>query len=163
MGFGQPESSTASIQDVETGEHQPVQVYTWTSIERNRFLIIVSLLTFLGPLTSSLLMPALNTITEQFDAKTFEITLAISITLIPMSVLTVFWGPLSERVGRRPIYLFISLSMCILFYLVSVSWNIWILILVRFFMGIPMAALFVLGYGVISDTFPPQQKAKASV
>jgi MFS transporter, DHA1 family, multidrug resistance protein len=163
MGFETPSQGAVRIQDTEPEELVNVIVYDWKRSEQWRFLAIVSLLTFLGPLMSALLLPALDTITEEFDAQTYEISLMVSITLLPMALLTVVWGPLSERFGRRPMYLIISLSMCVFFYLTAISWSIWILIVGRFVMGIPFAGLFVLGYGVLSDTYPPEHRAKAAV
>jgi MFS transporter, DHA1 family, multidrug resistance protein len=137
--------------------------YEWSIKERRKILLVVSLVSFLGPFTNFLFLPSFPEIIEEFNATTYEVTLASALFQLPMAVLPLFWGPLSERVGRRKIYLFIAMFMIIVFYVTALTRTIWGLIVMRFLTGIPIAALFVLGYSVISDVFPPDIRAKAVV
>jgi MFS family permease len=131
--------------------------------QRRRILAVISLVSFVGPLANFLFLPSLPEITEDLNAKSYQVTLSSAVFQLPLALFPLLWGPLSERLGRRKLYLFVTMYLIIIFYATALSPGIWSLILFRFLTGIPLAALFVLGYGVIGDIYPPESRAKAAV
>lgn len=78
------------------------------------------MLTALGPITTDLYLPALPAIQEFFNTDVTTVQLTLSVYLVVFAICQLFYGPLSDRFGRKPIiligtliYLFGSL-VCVL-------------------------------------------------
>ncbi|HEX8376092.1 MAG TPA: MFS transporter, partial [Geminicoccaceae bacterium] len=67
-----------------------------------RLLAVLVVATALGPLAMQIFLPALPAIQDGFgvDAATAQLTLSLS--ALSIAVATLFYGPLSDRLGRRP-------------------------------------------------------------
>lgn len=68
-------------------------------------VILLTMLTALGPITTDLYLPALPAIQEYFltDVPTVQLTLSVYLVVFALSQL--IYGPLSDRFGRKPIVL----------------------------------------------------------
>jgi len=71
----------------------------------NLVVLVLSLLMGLQPVTTDLYLPALPALTEGFAAEASQARLTLSALLLAFGVSQLFWGPLSDRFGRRPILL----------------------------------------------------------
>ena len=65
---------------------------------------VLALLTALGPLSTDMYLPSLPTIARDFGATTAETQLTLSAFLIGFAVGQFVYGPVSDKVGRRPVY-----------------------------------------------------------
>ena len=74
---------------------------------RGDFLLILLLaaVTAVGPFTLHALSPALPAISAGLGVPAAAAQLLISLSLVAMAVSTLLWGPLSDRLGRRPVLL----------------------------------------------------------
>lgn len=70
-----------------------------------RFIVLLVLVTVLGPLSMQMFLPALPAIQKSFvtDAGTAQLTLTLA--MVAMGVATLVFGPLSDRFGRKPVLL----------------------------------------------------------
>ena len=70
-------------------------------------LVVLTLSMLLGiqPVTTDLYLPALPAMTESFGASTSQAQLTLSALLLAFGCSQLVWGPLSDRFGRRPIFL----------------------------------------------------------
>lgn len=76
-------------------------------------MIIVSMYTFISPVSSTMVAPALSYIAVDFDIKSeVVLQLALSIFILAYAIGPLFLGPLSETYGRA-----IVLQVANLFYL----------------------------------------------
>ena len=67
--------------------------------------LLLSFLTALGPLSMDMYLPSLPDIGRQLHALTLQVQLSISSYLFGFAVGQIFYGPVSDRFGRRPILL----------------------------------------------------------
>jgi DHA1 family bicyclomycin/chloramphenicol resistance-like MFS transporter len=67
-----------------------------------RFVAVLVLATALGPFAMQVFLPALPAIQEDFAVGAATAQLAFSLSALAIAVATLFYGPLSDRVGRRP-------------------------------------------------------------
>ncbi len=67
--------------------------------------LLLALLTGLGPLSVDMYLASLPDIGRLLGASTAQVQLTISFYLIGFAVAQVFYGPLSDRHGRRPVLL----------------------------------------------------------
>ncbi|KAI9375810.1 major facilitator superfamily domain-containing protein [Aspergillus egyptiacus] len=140
--------------DVENPKNWPMSK-KWATVA------MVSLFTFISPVSSSMVAPALTTLAKDLHiTDAVESQLALSIFVLAYAVGPLFLGPLSEIYGRM-----IVLQLSNLFYLVfnigcGVSQTKTQMIVSRFFSGLGGSAPMAVGGGVLSDCFKPEQRGK---
>ncbi|MGA8294205.1 MAG: MFS transporter, partial [Rhodoplanes sp.] len=64
---------------------------------------LLALLTALGPLAMDLYLPSLPAIEVALAAPTAQVQLTISVYLIGFAIGQVVYGPVSDRLGRKPV------------------------------------------------------------
>ncbi|MBL4801433.1 MAG: multidrug effflux MFS transporter [Emcibacter sp.] len=68
-------------------------------------VILLTMLTALGPITTDLYLPALPAIQAFFHTDVPTVQLTLSLYLMVFAICQLFYGPLSDRFGRKPIIL----------------------------------------------------------
>lgn len=121
---------------------------------------LLTTLVALGPLSTDLYLPALPTLAQAFATDAARVQLTLSAFLAGFAVAQLFYGPLSDRYGRRPVMLF-GLAL----YLASsvacmLAPTIDTLILARFFQALGACAGPVLGRAIVRDVYGPLQAAR---
>ena len=122
--------------------------------------LLLTTLVALGPLATDLYLPALPGMTAEFATDVARVQLTLSVFLIGFAVAQLFYGPLSDRYGRRPAMLF-----GLLLYLASslacmLAPSIDALIAARFFQALGACAGPVLGRAIVRDVYGPVQAAR---
>jgi MFS transporter, DHA1 family, multidrug resistance protein len=69
------------------------------------FVVAMVAITMMGPLSIHALIPALPRMQHDFNIDSATAQFMLSITLFAMAGATLFYGPLSDRYGRRPVLL----------------------------------------------------------
>ncbi|VEE02717.1 multidrug effflux MFS transporter [Legionella longbeachae] len=121
------------------------------------FVIISSSLITL--MTSDIFLPSMPQIAEYFAVDNSKAQLSISLFLGGQILSTLFWGPLSDNIGRRKsfsmgMYLFFSGTIiCIL------ATNIYTFLLGRIIQGIGGVVAPVVGWALIQDMYPKDKSA----
>lgn len=115
--------------------------------------VILGGLTALGPLCTDFYLSALPEITEQLQATGTQTQLSLTSVLIGLGLGQLFWGPWSDRIGRKKplvlsLLLFIFSSM-----MCAVTYNIHLLIVWRFLQGISGAGGSVLSRSIARDRY----------
>jgi multidrug resistance protein len=144
------------------GPDDPDNPKNWPTNKKWAATITVSLFTFISPVSSSMVAPALTTIAAQFNVTDQIISqLMLSIFVLAYAVGPLFLGPLSEIYGRT-----IVLQLANLFFLIfnigcGVAQTKTQLIICRFFAGLGGSAPLAVGGGVLSDCFRPEERGKS--
>ncbi|KAI1814469.1 major facilitator superfamily domain-containing protein [Poronia punctata] len=145
-----------------TGPDDPQNPKNWTFGKKWAAAFIVSLFTLISPISSSLVAPALESISEELGiTQDFEKNLTLSIFILAYAVGPLVWGPLSELYGRviilqlvNLIYLFFNLGC-------GLARTKEQLIAFRFFAGLGGSAPLAIGGGVLADLFTAEERGKA--
>lgn len=144
------------------GIDDPQNPKNWSNSKKWAATLAVSSFTFISPVSSSLVAPAISTISKEFgvtDQVSSELMLSIFILAYAFGPLIL--GPLSEIYGRVPV-----LQLSNLFYLV---FNIACgfaqtrvqLTICRFFAGLGGSAPLAIGGGVLSDCWRAEERGKS--
>ncbi|MCJ1319517.1 hypothetical protein MMC15_004853 [Xylographa vitiligo] len=95
---GKPEDPTLVTWD---GPDYPTNPKNWSIGKKLRATVIVSMFSFVGPLTSSMVAPALGNMAADLKmTNTIEIESSLSIFILAWAIAPFFLGPSSETYGR---------------------------------------------------------------
>ena len=115
--------------------------------------LLLAMLTGLGPLSVDMYLASLPSIRRLLDAPTSQDQLTISAYLIGFACAQVFYGPLSDRHGRRPV-LIAALGIYLLATLAcALAFSIESLIAARFVQALCGSGASVLARAVVRDMY----------
>ena len=125
-------------------------------------LVIVTLSLLLGiqPVTTDLYLPALPALTEGFGAAMPLAHLTLTALLLAFGVSQLFWGPLSDRFGRRPILLAGLAAYMVAAVASALAPSMAALIACRAVQGAAMGAAVMCARAVVRDLYAPLQGAR---
>lgn len=132
-----------------------------TEINEWRLILVLVLATAIGPFSMQVFLPALPAIQSSYGVAAATAQLAFSLSAFAMAVATLFYGPISDRVGRRRalltgITIFIAGSLVCAF-ATSITW----LIIGRIVQAAGGVAGMVLGRAVVRDVYDRERSASA--
>ena len=168
--YGQPplvkRETTRSIKDPNLvtwdGPDDPANPKNWGKKQKWAATLVVSSFTFISPVSSSMVAPALGSISAEFGiTNQAQESLVLSIFVLAYAIGPLFLGPLSELYGRVRV-----LQISNLFFLV---WNIACgfaqnkgeLMAFRFLAGLGGSAPLAIGGGLLSDCWKAEERGKA--
>jgi DHA1 family bicyclomycin/chloramphenicol resistance-like MFS transporter len=115
--------------------------------------VVLALLTALGPLSTDMYLPSLPAIAQEFGATTGQAQLTLSAFLFGFAAGQFFYGPVSDRVGRKPVLLF-GLGLFTLASLVcALAPSIEIMVAARFVQALGASGPIVLGRAIVRDFY----------
>jgi DHA1 family bicyclomycin/chloramphenicol resistance-like MFS transporter len=114
---------------------------------------VLALMTALGPLSTDLYLPSLPSIATDFTASIAAAQTTLSAFLFGFALGQIFHGPLSDRLGRRPVllagFLLFILASFACAYAPSMDW----LIAGRFLQAVGASGPIVLGRAIARDLY----------
>ncbi|MBU2963444.1 multidrug effflux MFS transporter [Citreicella sp. C3M06] len=127
--------------------------------KRGTLLLLIVLGAF-PPLTMDLYLPALPRMAEIFATSHAMINLTLGAYMVSFAIGMLFWGPLSERTGRKPI-LFTALAIYISASLLcAFAFNVESLIVFRILQGLAGGGVTVVGTSIVKDLFDGREREK---
>src|SRR5580704_1968106 len=115
--------------------------------------LLLSFLTALGPLTMDMYLPSLPAIGQALGASTVQVQLTISSYLIGFAAGQIVYGPVSDRIGRRPVILAALVLYGVATIVCALAQSIEILIAVRFVQALGGAGCIVLARAAVRDLY----------
>lgn len=149
------------IQFVTYTINDPENPYNWNPKLRWLFTILLSLMVVCVAFGSSIVTGSLGPMSEKYHVSLEVSILSCSLMVLGFSVGPLIWSPLSEQIGRRPVY-FISFGLYFIFNIpCAVAPNIGTILVCRFLCGVFAASGLANVGGSISDMFPTETRGKA--
>lgn len=123
-------------------------------------VLILGALTAFGPLSMDMYLPALPIVTSDFLTTASLAQLSITSCLLGLAIGQLFFGPLSDIIGRkRPLISTLAVYM-IASFLCAFSVNIWMFIGMRFIQGLAGSAGIVIARAAAKDLFDGKELTK---
>lgn len=124
------------------------------------FTLLLALLTAVGPLSTDMYLPSLPAIGSALDGTTSMVQLTLSVFIAGFAIGQIFYGPLSDRFGRKPILMigltgYVAGSVACFF-----ATSIEALIVARFFQALGASAAIVLVRAIVRDLFGGEKAAR---
>jgi DHA1 family bicyclomycin/chloramphenicol resistance-like MFS transporter len=114
---------------------------------------LLAALSAIGPLTTDMYLPSLPDIARQLNASTAQAQFTISAYLIGFAVGQIFYGPVSDRHGRKPILIAAIALYCIASLACSLSTSIEMLIVARAWQALGGCGGIVLARAIVRDIY----------
>lgn len=121
------------------------------------FLVIISAF---PPLTIDLYLPALPQMVEVFNTDQSMVNLTLSSYFVTYAVGLLFWGPLSEKFGRKPILLIGLASYMVASVICAMTNSIEQLIGARVFQAFAGSAITVIATAIVKDLYEGREREK---
>lgn len=127
-----------------------------------RFIVfVVAFCAMIGPMGTSILLPASDNAVADLGTTITILNVAIGVYLITLGVIPIWWSNLSERHGRRSIYI-VSFILYLCFTIgCALSNNVNTLIGFRVLSGGCAASVQSVGAGTIGDLYPITKRGMA--
>ena len=121
---------------------------------------LLTTLVALGPLSTDLYLPALPTLARVFATDAAGVQLTLSVFLAGFACGQIFYGPLSDRFGRRPLMLAGLGLYCVGSIGCVLATSIEMLVLARFVQALGACAGPVIGRAVVRDLWGASESAR---
>ncbi|KAM3449256.1 hypothetical protein MY3296_007114 [Beauveria thailandica] len=146
------DTGVAAVAPVETPFHVYSRRVKWYLV------IIIGVAGLFSGLSSNIYLPSLSAIAEDLHVSLADVGLTITSYLVVQGISPLFWGSLSDTIGRRPVYL-LSFSVYIISNIVlSITPNFPVLIVFRGLQAAGSASTVSIGNGVIQDIATPDER-----
>ena len=141
--------------------HDPDNPHNWSRLYRWYITIIASLLVVCIAYGSAIVTGGLNLIEEKYNVSQEVAILTCSIMVCGFMVGPLLWSPLSEIIGRQPVYI-LSLGLYVIFNIpCALSPNIGGLLVCRFLCGVFSSSGLALAGGTIADIWSIEDRGMA--
>jgi MFS transporter, DHA1 family, multidrug resistance protein len=123
-------------------------------------IVLIATIASFPPLSTDLYLPALPSMSEQLHCSASLVKLSLVVFFIFLSASSIFWGPLSDKYGRRPVLLtgvllYIASSVfCVL------SANITQLIAARILQAIGAGGAMAVTLAIVKDVYPGMRRER---
>ena len=123
-------------------------------------ILILSLLLGLQPITTDLYLPALPALTASFGAVPAQAQLTLTALLLAFGASQLFWGPLSDRVGRRRVLLIGLAGYTLAAVGSALAGSIEVMVFWRVLQGAFMGAGTVCARAIVRDRYRAEDAAR---
>jgi DHA1 family bicyclomycin/chloramphenicol resistance-like MFS transporter len=125
-----------------------------------RFVAILIGVAVLGPLAIQILLPALPAMQAGFGVAAGTAQLVLSVSMLALAVATLIYGPLSDRLGRRPVLLSALALFLVGSLICAVAPRLWVLLTGRVVQAVGGASGVVLSRAMARDRFGAEESTR---
>ena len=115
--------------------------------------ILLAALSAIGPLTTDMYLPSLPDIARLLNASTAQVQLTVSAYLLGFAFGQIFYGPLADRHGRKPVLLWAMALYCAASLACALSTSIEMLIAARALQAFGGSGGIVLARAIVRDLY----------
>ncbi|KAF4869069.1 Itaconate transport protein [Colletotrichum siamense] len=142
----------------DAGVAEPYSIFT----RKEKWFIVgmVAVAGFYSPLPANIYLPAIPKLSEAFGKSVELLNLTVTAFLAMQGISPMLWGPLSDRYGRRPVFLVcltVLIGACVGIAVCPTD-AFWLLIVLRCLQAAGCASTIALGAGVIGDISTPEER-----
>jgi multidrug resistance protein len=139
----------------------PENPQNWSNLYKWYITLVASILVVCIAYGSAIVTGGLGLIEEKYHVSLEVAILTCSIMVLGFAVGPLLWSPLSEIIGRRPVYI-ISLSLYVIFNIpCALAPNIGALLVCRFLCGVFASSGLSLAGGTIADIWNVEERGMA--
>ena len=123
--------------------------------------MLVAIAAAAAPLGSTIILPALLSIADEFDADASITNLSVALYMLSMSIFPLWWSSFCELLGRRTIFIISFALFTVSAVLCAISQSIAMFIVMRLLSGGASASVQAVGAGTLADLWMPKERGRA--
>jgi len=137
-------------------------MHKFTALNRQTILFPLALVLyeFCVYIGNDMVQPGMIQVITDFSAGPEWVARSLTAYLVGGSLLTWLLGPLSDRIGRRPVMLFGAVIFLISLVLILRAWDIQSFIALRMLQGVGLCYILAVGYAAIQEAFEDRAAVK---
>jgi predicted MFS family arabinose efflux permease len=124
-------------------------------------LRIIAASSFLIFFQSYLIAPLIPSFAAEFQTSAQVVGLLVPAFLLPYGFSTLFYGPLSDRIGRKPILLTLFFFLAVTIAGFGTAHSTTALLIWRILGGVTAGGIIPIGLALLSDLFPYEKRGRA--
>lgn len=124
-------------------------------------VFVVAFAAVSGPMGTSILLPAIDDLTESLHTTTTLANVTVGVYLVSLGVFPLWWSSLCERIGRRTVYVISFLWFFVFSIACAVAPNVGALVALRLLAGVGGSAVQACGAGTIADLYVQEERGQA--
>lgn len=132
-----------------------------TSPDLRRVLLVLFIGVFMAALDTAIIAPAIPALQAAFGVDTRQVALVTIVFLLGSLSSNALMANLSDRLGRRPVYLTCVAAFALGSLLIALAPAYWVVLLGRLIQGVSAGGITPAASAVVGDTFPVEQRGKA--
>ncbi len=121
-------------------------------------VVLIAFLSAFIPLSTDLYLPALPGMTENLNSSASLINLTLILFFVFYAVGTLFWGPLSDKYGRKKILLIGLTLYTIASIFCAFAGSVYVLIIFRILQAIGSGAVTAVGTAIVKDVYDGRKR-----
>ena len=142
-----------------TPSHEPRAAQT--AMPPSHVVALLSVMLGIQPVTTDLYLASLPAIGRELGANMAQLQLTLTALLLSFGLSQLVWGPISDRLGRRPVVLWGLAIYSGAAWMSTLASHIHSLILWRSLQGVAMGAVVMAARAIVRDLYDPHEGAKA--
>ena len=123
-------------------------------------LTLLGMLSAFGPLVTDMYLPSLPAMADYFSASLPMVQMGLTTSMIGLALGQIFFGPLSDKYGRRPLLLVSMVLFIVSTLLCLFAPDIYSFVTLRLIQGVAGAGGIVISRSVATDKFSGKELAK---
>lgn len=124
------------------------------------FIIILGMLTAIGPLAIDMFLPGLPELKNDFNTTTANAQLTLSFFMIGLGIGNLFVGSISDSMGRKKPLIIVMTIFTLASLGIIFVYNIWLMIILRLLQGITGGGAAVISRAIASDLYKGNELTK---
>lgn len=119
-------------------------------------VVLLALMLGIQPVSTDLYLPTLPILTQEFGAPMSQVHMTLSALLLAFGISQLFWGPLSDMWGRRPVLILGLTAFIVAGVGCVLAPSIDALIIWRTLQGAAMGSVLVCARAIVRDLYTPE-------
>ena len=132
-----------------------------TSQENEKILKLLAASAFLVFVNGYMVAPLIPALSREFSVSIQQVGLLVPAYMIPYGISTLFYGPLSDRVGRSKVLLVLLAGSIVTSLLVSFGWSVPSLLMLRILSGLCAGGIVPIALALVGDLYPYKSLGRA--
>ncbi|OJJ39311.1 hypothetical protein ASPWEDRAFT_105089 [Aspergillus wentii DTO 134E9] len=147
--------------DDEYEENNAEQYRRYSPARKMVIVAVISYCSFLAPISSTAILAGVPEVAKTFQTTGDVINASNAVYLIFMGISALFWGPVSQVWGRRPIFIISGVLLCVFTVATALSPNLATYFVFRALTAFQGTSFLVVGSSAIGDIYEPRARASA--
>lgn len=128
-------------------------LFDYSKRSAHLFVVFLLLYEISSYIANDMIMPGMMEVVHSFHASDSMVSASLTAFILGGASLQLFLGPISDRYGRRPVMIWGAVFFLICTLIIAASQSITQFILARYFQGMGLCFISVIGYATLQEIF----------